>query len=237
MRPGVEGVGGGGGWGVGRERAFAGLDLLALVSLVALVGALGMSFVIGTRRKARLATCVDNLGKVNRAILAFTADHGGVLPAPVEGQGGELWWWYKEQVKGYAGLTGPSSPDDRVFACPDDRGYSDPRPFHQSARFDYGSYVFNGVTLPSMPNIAGRKVEDIREGARTLLVMEWTAHAPLSWHRSRTGRNNLPFYRDAENVVGFVDGHVRFLPIYYDGYTAAFTRDPVAGYAYKYSGD
>ncbi len=67
--------------------------------------------------------------------------------------------------------------------------------------------------------------------------MEWTAHAPLSWHRSRTGRNNRPFYNDAENMVAFVDGHVEFIPIYYDGINSAATRDPIPGYKYKYSGD
>ena len=67
--------------------------------------------------------------------------------------------------------------------------------------------------------------------------MEWAAHAPLSWHRSKTGKANAPFYRDAESVVAFADGHVSFTKMYYDGYNAAYTRDPIPGYDYKYSGD
>src|SRR5438132_14323448 len=43
-----------------------------------------------------------------------------VLPGMVSGQPGDLWWWYKEQVKGYAGLSGPSSTNDRVFSCPNE---------------------------------------------------------------------------------------------------------------------
>ena len=207
------------------------------MAAVALLAAIVLAVNAGARRRARLAACTSNLQQVGRAVLSFAVEHDGALPDTVPGQEGDLWWWYKEQVKKYAGLLGPSSPDDRVFACPDDRGYSDPRPFHQTARFDYGSYVFNGVTLPGAPNIAGWKTEAVREPARTLLVMEWTAHAPLSWHRSRTGRRNLPFYSDAENVVAFVDGHVKFIPIHYDGYTAAFTRDPIPGYEYRYTGD
>ena len=88
-----------------------------------------------------------------------------------------------------------------------------------------------------MPNVAGRTVSSIKNPATTLLTMEWTAHAPLSWHRSRTGKANMPFYSDAESVVGFVDGHVAFLPIYFDGCNPAYTRDPIPGYSYKYSGD
>jgi len=65
--------------------------------------------------------------------------------------------------------------------------------------------------------------------------MEWTAHAPLSWHKSRTGKKNAPFYCDALSVVGFVDGHVTFTRIYYDGYNAAYTQDPISRYEYQYS--
>ena len=66
------------------------------------------------------------------------------------------------------------------------------------------------------------------------MVMEWTAHAPLSWHTSKTGRKNAPFYCDAKSVAGFVDGHVSYIPIYYDGYNAAYTQEPIAGYEYQF---
>ena len=86
-----------------------------------------------------------------------------------------------------------------------------------------------------MPNISGLSLDAVNHPQRTLLVMEWTAHAPLSWHASKTGRKNAPFYCDAKSVAGFVDGHVSFIPIYFDGYNAAFTQDPIASYEYQYS--
>jgi type II secretory pathway pseudopilin PulG len=221
----------------GRRAAFTLTDLLVGLAALAVVAAAVMPPVVAARREAQLARCTANLQQIDQAVLAFAHDNGGALPAPVAGQKGDLWWWYKEQVKPYAGLKGPSSTNDAVFACPNDRGYSDPRPFHDSARFDYNSYVFNGVFLPGTPNIAGWPLTAVKQPQRTLLVMEWTAHAPLSWHYSRTGRNNLPFYCDAQSVVGFVDGHVSFTKIYYDGYNAAFTQDPIAGYDYQYSGN
>ena len=159
------------------------------------------------------------------------------LPDNEPGMKGGVWWWYKEQVKGELELRNPSSPADKVFACPSDRGYEEGRPFRLSPKFDYGSYVFNGVNLPGLPHIAGAQVASIREPSRTLLMMEWSAHAPLSWHRSRTGTRNHPFYNNAENVVGFVDGSVAFIPIYYDGIHPAYTRDPIPGYRYRYSGE
>ncbi len=183
----------------------------------------------------------SNLQQVSRAVLLYADEQKGTLPLldPSPPPGG--WWYFKEQVKAYAGLTGLSSPRDKVFACPSDRGYDEaadkPQPFHSSKKHDYTSYVFNGVNLPGVPNIAGWSLASVKDPVRTLLVMEWTAHAPLSWHKSRTGQANAPFYTDAESVVGFVDGHVKLIRIYYDGMNAAYTRDPIGGYDYKYSGD
>ncbi len=218
-------------------RAFTLTDLAVLLAVLSLTGALIISHLFTAGQKSRLALCTANLGQISRAVLSYCADNRQTLPTIPSGQTGEPWWLYKEQVKRYLGLTGPSSTNDTVFACPDDRGYSDATPFHQNGRFDFSSYVYNGVTLPGMPNIAGWPLSAVRQPRKTLLVMEWTAHAPLSWHRSKTGRQNLPFYRDAQNVVGFVDGHADFIKIYYDGYNAAYTMDPIEGYDYLYSGN
>ena len=220
-----------------RRPGFTALNLLAVMAALAVVGTLVVIPLAQMRQKSRLTLCLGNLQQVNRAVLQFAEDHSKTLPAPTADLGGELQWWYKEQVKGYAGLKGPSSTNDTVFACPEDRGYTDPKPFYRTARFDFGSYVFNGVLLPGMPNVAGMNVASIVEPRRTLLVMEWTAHGPLSWHRSRTGQKNAPFYRNAESVLAFADGHVGLTKICYDGYSAAYTRDPIPGYDYRYSGN
>ena len=217
--------------------AFSRTDLLMSLATTAVLAALIVIPLATLRRKAALTTCLGNLQQISRAILVSAEENRKTLPHARSAQQADIWWWYKEQVKGHLGLSGPSSANDKVFACPGDRGYSDPKPFHQNPRFDYGSYVFNGVTLPGMPNIAGWQLSSVTQPQRTLMVMEWTAHAPLSWHQSKTGRENLPFYCDARSVVGFVDGHVSFSKIYYDGYNAAYTRDPIAGYDYKYSGN
>jgi hypothetical protein len=214
------------------------VDLVFALATSALVIALGAGMVAKGASSSRLSVCKQNLGEVGRACLQFATEHNDTLPGPSRElpEGKEFWWFYKEQVKSYAGINNASSVEDKVFACPLDRGYSEPKPFHSLAKYDYGSYNFNGVTLVGSPNIAGWKKAAVNLPKRTLLVMEWTAHAPLSWHRSRTGKKNAPFYLNAQSVVAFVDGSVAMIPIYYDGYNAAYTRDPIPGYAYKYSG-
>jgi hypothetical protein len=193
------------------------------------------------RARGRQAVCQSNLGSVGGALLNFSLGMGSLPQEDTNvvftAQPKPVWWFYKDLLRTELKLKGLSSPADKVFACPDDRGYEDKKPFRSLAKFNYGSYVFNGVNLPGVPNIGGRAASSIKSPEKTLLVMEWTAHAPLSWHRSRTGKKNHPFYNDAESVVGFVDGHVDFIPIYYDGMNAAYTRDPIPGYNYKYSAD
>jgi type II secretory pathway pseudopilin PulG len=223
-----------------RTRGFTATDLLVVLAVITLLAAIVLPSVAALRSKSRLATCQSNLAQVTRAILMYAEDHAKTLPLLKDSKPPGAWWWYKEQVKGYAGLTGPSSARDKVFACPNDRGYGEgdrSPPFWRSAKFDFTSYVYNGVDLPGIPNVAGRELSTLIAPEKTLLVMEWTAHAPLSWHRSKTGKANEPFYNDAESVVGFVDGQVKLVKIYYDGYNAAYTRDPIPGYSYKYSGE
>jgi hypothetical protein len=215
---------------------FSRTDLFALVAVLFVIGAVTAVALVNQQRKARLQLCTENLQKIGRAVLSFANDRAGTLPGMLRSEKGPSWWWYKDEIRSYTGLTGVSSAEDKVFACPLDRGYSDPGPFSKNPRFNYTSYVFNGVTLLGVPNIAGWKLASVTAPTLTLTTMEWSAHGPLSWHRSRTGRANAPFYRDAESVVAFADGHVSFTKIYFDGFNPAYTRDPIPGYSYKFSG-
>ena len=221
--------------------AFTLTDLLVVLAIVSVLAAIALPSIAGIKSRSRQSQCSANLGQVSKALQQFANEHNNILPNAKPGLSSGIWWLYKEQVKGYAGLKGPPSAAEKLFACPDDRGYADegdqPKPFCQSAKFSFGSYNFNGVNLPGVPNIAGRDITSVADPKKTLLAMEWVAHAPLSWHQSRTGRDNTPFYNDARSVVSFVDGHVRTIPIHFDGINPAYTRDPIPGYAYKYSGD
>jgi type II secretory pathway pseudopilin PulG len=221
--------------------AFTLTDLLVVLAVLSVLAAVLVPIVAGMKRRSHQSHCASNLGQIGKALQQYANEHNSTLPNMKPGMSSGIWWLYKEQVKGYTGLKGPPSSAEKLFACPDDRGYAEegekPRPFCQSQKFSYGSYNFNGVNLPGVPNIAGRDITSISDSARTLLAMEWVAHAPLSWHNSKTGRANTPFYNDAESVVGFVDGHVSTIKIYFDGINPAYSRDPIPGYEYKYSGD
>jgi hypothetical protein len=74
----------------------------------------------------------------------------------------------------------------------------------------------------------------IKSPAKAVLVGERPAFFGGSWH---------PFvnqeYHDAQNVLGFVDGHVGFVRIYWDGVADSNPCDyaPSAGYDYNWDGE
>src|ERR1051325_3354366 len=172
-------------------RAFTFSDFLMVLAAVMLIAAIALPMLANAQSRQRQTLCTGNLQQITRALLAYGEESGKLPDRLAEGESRRpLWWFYKELVKGELGLRTPSSPADKAFACPSDRGYEEGKPFRVSAKSDYNSYVFNGVNLSGFPNIAGRSAASINEPVRTLLVMEWTAHAPLSWHRSKTGSNN-----------------------------------------------
>lgn len=171
-------------------------------------------------------------------------------------------------MKSYVGLKGASSKQDRVFACPADVFYFDytmnlhyPRPLVgyvsesvcAQSNSDFSSYQFNaGNLFPATnivrPGIAGKSLSSIQHPARTVLVAEAPAFIPFSWHKPKRPLyiivpKNCPncFFNNALDMVGFVDGHVSYVKMYWK--TAwppkSFSSDydPPAEYDYQWSGD
>ena len=95
-------------------------------------------------------------------------------------------------------------------------------------------------TLKEVNNhgIAGQKLDSVRHPTRTVLIAEMPAFSPYSWHvPKRPFATNNAKFNDALNMVGFVDGHVSYLKIYYDGQKTAWAYNPPTGYDYQWSGD
>jgi prepilin-type N-terminal cleavage/methylation domain-containing protein/prepilin-type processing-associated H-X9-DG protein len=176
------------------------------------------------------------------------------------------WTGYRELINDYIGIKGVSSPHDKVFACPadtfyygmsrNDHGYV-PQPLHDQSNYVYTSYAYNAGQfstrartnatatgssyVPATTNnfgIAGQKLDSVRQPMRTVLIAEIPAFAPYSWHDPRRplSTDNSTF-NDSKNMVGFVDGHVSFIKMYYDGKKTAWAYNPPAGYDYQWSGD
>jgi hypothetical protein len=211
------------------------------------------------KEKARRTACLNNLKQVNLALHLYAGENGDVLP----NTGPATFIMYKDVVKSFAGLKGPSSPQDKIFTCPADTYYYDessvayvPHGRHEQLAFDYSSYAFNGLNLFSsypnlsyngpLPGIGGEKFGAIKNSARTVLVLEGPGLMPYSWHLPKlAATGDIPIFNDAKNIVSFVDGHADLIKIYWNSelrypnglFSVAGYYDPPAGYDYQWSGN
>jgi len=252
------------------KRAFTLIELLVVIAIIGILVALLLPVLSKSKRSAQRTACASNLRQINLGVRIYADDSNDRSPALTNGA--PVWVRYRELLQGYLGLKGPPSPQDKVFACPADRFHYALTPtfgvkYVAEGRYTdsnsvYSSYEFNGANavdsnivsqiypeLHSLPGISGRKLSSIVHPARTVLVAEGTAFAPYSWHEphpptAMPAGFEMPFFKDAKNVVSFVDGHVSYIRIYYDNspnalgiYSFALNYDPPTGYDYQWSGD
>jgi prepilin-type N-terminal cleavage/methylation domain-containing protein len=236
------------------KRAFTLLELLVVIAIIGILAALLFPALSSAKMQAKRTICLNDLKQINLGVHMYADDHDNALSLVSTNHSPNIWTDYKNWMKSYVGLNGPSSPQDALFACPADTFYytndadsyvSESR--HSQSNYNYSSYVFNAGNIRddypftnAFPGIAGRKLTSVINPAKTILVTEWPALKPFSWHQHRRLPPGAEGVNDAKNMVSFVDGHINYIPIYWNENRPdheGWHYDPPAGYDYKWSGD
>ena len=245
-------------------KGFTLVEMLVVIAVIVILAALLFPVISSARQKAQRTVCLNNLRQIYLGVRMYSDDANDVSPSA--GQGPELtnvlalYSGYRELMKHYVGLNCASSPKDKIFACPADRFYpyfmvTNPGPpwgyvrqsLHDQSFFDFSSYAFNGgdnitrmvgAIAVTRPGLTGVSLSAVKHPGRTVLVTEASALAPWSWHAPSSSL----YFADAKNMVGFVDGHVSYIKIYWDstplpggGVSFALAYDPPGGYDYQWS--
>ena len=215
-----------------RNRAFTLIELLVVIAIIALLASLLLPVLSSAKEKGRQTDCLNNLRQVSLAVRFYAEDYADslpVLPVPNPYPNG-IGAYYKQLVKGYLGLTGPASPDEKVFICPSDRVIC------SQIGHAFTSYTFNGYEVGpgAIERITGQKLDSINNPSKAVLVGEWPAFFGGSWHPPVNQD-----YPDAKNVLSFADGHSALTRIYWDGVSDSDPGDyePPAGYDYNWDGE
>ncbi len=244
------------------KRAFTLIELLVVIAIIAMLVALLLPVLRAAKAKAQRTVCVNNLRQINLGVRMYSDDSNDASPSAIKTNSPDIFAAYKELMKNYVGLQGASSSRDKLFACPADTFYYDyaftsrprgyvPQSLCMQSNNDYSSYSFNAGNLNHVtfygtnfvePGIAGLKLSSIKHPSRTVLVAEMPAFIPYSWHQPKRPFNRAnSIFNNSLNMVGFVDGHVNYIKMFWDSTwpqgTLALAHDPPAGYDYQWSGD
>jgi prepilin-type processing-associated H-X9-DG protein len=159
----------------------------------------------------------------------YAQDYDERLPAYlplVKGQG--VWWRYPTVLQLYI-------QNRNMLACPDDVGDANYKSYFLAADLGLTSYFYNaprgtfwdhGKTV----GLTGQPLSVIEPVAKVVMVGDGGIWAPFSWHE--TGKT---VHTDARCNVCFMDGHVKYIPIYWDGKGSAASYEPPANYPYQWS--
>lgn len=176
------------------KRGFTLIELLLVIAIIAILTALLIPAISKAKRSARKLTCTGNLKQINMGMRMYADDNTGKsprLPVPNPYRNG-CRFFYKELMKSYVGLKGPSGPDDILFACPSDCANPAVKPTSLLWEADYTSYMFNGGgTLPGRKpsGISDNNFDSVRLTTKTILIGEQPAFVGFSWHDPQSAAN------------------------------------------------
>ena len=230
------------------RRGFTLIELLAVIAVVGILAALLLPVLSRAKGAAKRTACINDLRQINLAVRMYADDYADSLRAATKDY--QIYFTYKERIRPYL-LRNGSSTNDQLFTCPADDfdcrlpaiqdffrpGNISGNGFYHLKQTRYSSYIFNGAAPNSRETrVAGKPFSSVREPSRLVLVCELSGAIGLSGHdRRQPGQFNK-----AKNVMSYVDGHVSFIPIYWNGNSGEdgmpVSYDPPAGYEYIWFG-
>jgi prepilin-type N-terminal cleavage/methylation domain-containing protein len=227
------------------KRAFTLVELLVVIAIIAILAAVLFPVINKAEGAAKRTTCINNAAQINHALLMYADEHADAVRGLTNGD--KIYFTYKDSMGPYLSRSGAET-NDTLFVCPaDDFNCNDQKikdfflfeqisgtGFYRQTVTDYSSYFFNGSADAGDDPRAARPFSSVRQPSQMILGGELSGGLGLSAHNRKQ-----PYqFKDAPSVMSFVDGHVGYIPIYWNG-TNGFDGipgfyNPPAGYEYEW---
>src|ERR1051326_2670796 len=106
-----------------RGTGFSLLELLVVVSIIAILAALLLPALSRAKAKATLAVCLSNSRQINLGVRLYAVDRDDFLPPIVTRTNAMAhpFTAYTVLIKEYVGMTATSAANAKLFACPADK--------------------------------------------------------------------------------------------------------------------
>jgi prepilin-type processing-associated H-X9-DG protein len=177
--------------------------------------------------------------------MLYTSDYSGRFPPCiplVESQG--LWWLWPQFTDPY--LRSPCmrpkpnwTPDaSSVYTCPADIGNEDLGPFYRHLPLGATSYYFSDESWAirwnqgKVSGLPGLKIDSINSPCKVIMTGDGSIWMPTAWHENP--KHPIAAVKNARSNIAFVDGHISFVPLFYDGHNVAAAYEPDPGYDYQW---
>jgi prepilin-type N-terminal cleavage/methylation domain-containing protein/prepilin-type processing-associated H-X9-DG protein len=228
--------------------AFTLIELLVVIAIIAVLASLLLPALARASSKAKRVRCLNNLHQIGVTWMLYTSDNSSRFPPCiplVQSQG--LWWLWPQFTHPYlpspylrpkAGWTpDPSS----VYTCPADIGEEGWGPYYKHLALGATSYYFNDASWAKMwcqgkvSGLPGLKIDSITPPTKVIMTGDGSIWMPTAWHENP--RHPVAPIKNSKSNIAFVDGHIAFARLYWDGKNVAAADEPAPGYDYRWDPD
>lgn len=188
---------------------FTMIEILTVISIIAILAAILMPALQKAREKARQAVCMNNLKQIGLAIHLYIQDYNGWLP-PV--------WNDSETLmvnRSYRGRLDSYLDNKKVYQCPsglDEVKYG----LNYQYNIRCGRYASVPQSYPTNSTYAPVRLTRVSKPSEAVIMMDGNCQSESFSHFWVREVSGAPDYEDYDRHSGglnalFVDGHVKWI--------------------------
>ena len=178
------------------RRGFTIVELLVVISIIALLAAILLPSLSRAREAARTIACASNMRQMHLVSILYVEDNDGWLPTP--------YWGWRQKIDDY--VDDPKGPDT-IFYCPS--AVPIPRAYWSRQNLAYAAQFRTKLDSDNNPYYTWKLAE--MEARWSLSEERWIADAEVLYFPAYTSGTANTMYRrhDGKANAVYWDGHVQ----------------------------